>query len=114
MGKQLANGNVLLAVDGKLRQVVCYRVIEPEASLLVKLHDRRRGRQDLGQRCEIEDRVLGHDFGYRAQRAVSVGFFKDDAAVVTGDDHRTRKFFGSDPEFDNPVDLLKAGLVRRL
>jgi hypothetical protein len=43
---------------------------------------------------------------------VSVGFFKDDAAIVTGNHHRTGEFFGGDPELDNPIDLLKPGLVR--
>ncbi len=107
VGKQLANGNVLLTVGGKLGQIFCYRIIQPKAALLVKLHDRRRGRQDLGQRCDIEDGVFGHRFGRRHQGAVSVGLLKDDVAVVTGDHHRAGKFFGGDPAFNNPIDLSK-------
>ena len=68
-----------------------------EAALLVKLHDRRRGGQNLGQRCDIKDRVLGHHLGTGVQGAVSVGLLKDDVAVVTGDHHHTGEFFGGDP-----------------
>ena len=44
VGKQLADGDVLLTVDGELGQILRYRIIQPEAALLVKLHDRRRRR----------------------------------------------------------------------
>ena len=107
MGEQLANGNVLLTVGGELGQIFRYRIIQAEAALLVKLHDRRRRRQNLGQRCDIEDGVFGHRFGHRRERAVSVGLLKDDAAVVTGDHHRPGKFFGRDPEFNDAIDLSK-------
>ena len=112
MGKQLANGDVLLTIGGKLGQIFRNRIVQAKAALLVELHDGRRGGQDFGQRGKIEDSVFGHGFGRRYQRTVAVRLMKDDVPVVPGDDHRPRKLLRRDAAFDNAIDLPELRVLR--
>ena len=63
------------------------RIAQPHTSLFDELHHARRGRDDFGERSEVEDRVLGHRLARRAAR--HAGRRRRDKAVASAWPTRT-------------------------
>ena len=70
-----------------------HRIVQAHAALLDQLHHRRRRRDDLGQRGEVEDRVERHRLGRRHDRALAVRLFEDDRVAAPDEHDRARRLF---------------------
>ena len=82
MRQQLANCDRRVRCS-KLRQEPCNRIVEPNLALLDKHHQGRRRRQNLRERCAIEDRIDGHRFAPGDQAAEPVGFAMDNLPLMS-------------------------------
>ena len=58
--KQLADRDVFFAVDSEFRQILCDRIVQQKAALLVELHHGGSRSQYLGQRGNVENGILRH------------------------------------------------------
>ena len=87
VGEQFANGDVLLAVLRELGQLGGDRIVEANAALLHQLHDGRGGRDALGQRGEIEDRIDGHGLARGLERSIAERAAVDNVAVMADQEH---------------------------
>ena len=96
MCEELLDGYALRVLVFDLGDVLPYRVAQTKLALLDEDHDRRRGRDWLRQRRDIEDRIDCHLFDSRDKRAIAEGFSIYDLSLVPDDDDCTRKFFISD------------------
>ena len=100
---QVAEGDHVLAVRREGRQVARDRRIEIELAAFDELHDSRGGRDDLGERSGIVDRVLGGGFGRGREGAMTVGLAIGGAAALEPQD-AAGNFLSSDGGLDRGVD----------
>ena len=88
MRQQLPHRNVLFSVLRKLGQIFRHRIVQPHLALFHQLHHSRCGRNHLGQRRQIKNRIQRHRFAPRLQRPIPISLAVDHLPVVT--DHEDR------------------------
>ena len=84
---QLPYGDQVLAVRPELGPVLRHGIFQAELALLDKLHHSRRGRDNLGERRDIEEGRNNHRQLSWDERAVSESSAVDDSACVANHDH---------------------------
>ena len=72
MHEELAHGDGTFVVLREGREVAHDGCVEREFAAFDELHDGGGGRDDLGQRSRVIDRVLADGFGGRRQRALTI------------------------------------------
>uniref|UniRef100_E6QKK2 Uncharacterized protein n=1 Tax=mine drainage metagenome TaxID=410659 RepID=E6QKK2_9ZZZZ len=118
MGHQLADGDVLFAVAGKVWQVGGNGVVELDLAGVDELHHGGGGGDALGERSEIEDGIEGHwlavgdGVGLCAgfERAVAEGLAVDDLAIVKDEDDGSGDGALGDGLLDDAVNIGKASV----
>ena len=114
MHKQLTDRDVLLAVLRKVGKILRDRIVHAKFSLLPKLHDRRRGRDNLGQGRTIECRIERHRLPARFKRAAAIGLPIHHASIVSDDKNSTGNLPLGDGFVDNRVENNEARIQRSL
>src|SRR5579883_2542023 len=79
----------------EFRDVFRNRIIEPDLTLLEKLHDGRRRRDDFGERGCVEDRIECHRLAGGNQCPGAICLLVNDPAVVTNGHDSARNHVGS-------------------
>ena len=102
--KQLTNRDPVLAIALEARHVIRDAVRQPQAPVLDQQHHRRSGRDDLGQRREVEDGVHRHRLDGRHNRAVAERPFVEDLASPSGQHDGARQLVASDGFGDQRLD----------
>ena len=95
---------VLLETGDELR----HRIGEANPSLLDQHHHARRCRDDLGERGQIEDRVLGHRLSDREHRALSERVMIANRVAAADEDDGAREIVTGDRGFDERLDRSKS------
>ena len=102
--QQLAHGDRARARAVQLGQVAAYATVERERTALDQLRDRGAGRHRLGQRGQVEHRVLGHRELGGYPRALAVRLDRVHAIVASDRDHASRQLARCDRVRDQRVD----------
>ena len=87
VSQQVTDGDVFLAILSEFGNVFCYRIIQPDFTLLHQLHHGGGRGDHFGERCQIENSVGGHGLAAGLQRAIAEGFAVDDLSVVPDQQH---------------------------
>ncbi len=90
MQQQLLDRDLLLATGRELGQEPGHAVGDAQLALLDQSHDRRRGRDRLGDRGEVEHGVHGHRAFRRLLTAQAERLAVDDVPLVRDEDHGAR------------------------
>ena len=114
MHQQLPDRNILLPILPKFGKVPRNRIVHPKLSLLPKVHDRRRGYDDLGQRSAIKHRIERHRLPPRFNRAAAVSLAIHHTSVVPDDKDSTRNLPLGDGIVDDRIENGEAGIKRSL
>ncbi len=91
MRQQMTDGDVSLAVALETRNERRDTVREPHLAVFHQHHHARRGRDHLGERREIEDRVGGHRLRCRHESAIAERLLEDHAIAASHEDHGSRQ-----------------------
>ena len=90
MSQQLTNGHIVLAVLGKLGNILRYRIVQLDLPKLHHAHHRGRRRNDLGKRSDIKDSVGSHRLLRRLERAAPVGLAINHCSIVANQQDGSR------------------------
>src|SRR4051794_27251410 len=105
MRHQLLDGDSLFAVLAELGNVQRYRIGEGNLSSLDEDHNRRSSRNDLCQRCQIEDRIDSQRLAIRLNSAIAESLAINDAASSSYKYNRARSLFAFDRRKHCFIDL---------
>ncbi len=111
MREEIADGDAIFAVFGELRNERRDRIGEPHFAFFDQHHHRGRRRDDLRERRQIEDRIERHRFGRGLDRALAVGFAKDDGVAAPDDHDSTGELALGDGVGDDGVEAGQTGEV---
>src|ERR1039458_7237149 len=114
MHQQLPDRNILLPVLAKFSEVFRDWIVHPKLPLLPKLHDRRRGYDNLGQRRAIEHRIRRHRLPPRFNRAAAISLAIYHPSVVPDDEDSSRNLPLGDGVVDDGIENGEAGVKRSL
>ena len=114
MGQQVADGDVVFAILGEFRNVLCHRIVHPDFAFLHQLHHRRGGGDDFGERRDVKNRVHRHGLAARLQRAIAEGFAVDHLSVVSDQQHGAGNLMVVDGVEDDGVEDGQVGSVGAL
>ncbi len=111
--EQLKNRDRGLPTRGERRNEFRHRIAQPHASLLDQLHHARRGGHHLGERGQIEDRVLGHRLARRQNSTLAECLAVHHPIAVADQDDGARQLVPCDRGGDHHRNLREAGAVSR-
>ena len=107
MGKQILYGNSLFLIAAKFRDIFGDWIRERQLTLLVKHHDRRRGRYHLCQRCQIKNCINRQLFPFGFQGTPAIGFEEERLSLMPKQNNSAGCFAGRDVRLHEVVDSMK-------
>ena len=107
--QQVANRDRLFSLTGELRQMPAHRIVEPKLAAFNQQHHARRGRQRLGERGQIEDRIDRHRLALRLDAAIAKGPQESDLALSRDEHHAAGHLLGCQRFDDDRFDLGQFG-----
>ena len=112
--QQLPDRNILLPILPKFGKILRDGIVHAKLSLLPKLHDRRRGHDNLGQRRAIKHGIERHRLPPRFNRAAAISLAIHHTSVVPDDKDSTRNLLFGDGFSDDGVENGETGIKRSL
>ena len=88
----------------KFREIANHWIVNPHLASIDQLHHCNRGRDHLGERCDIENRIYGHRLAARLDGPAPKRFAVDDLTVVANNEQLHQGLPGVDGVFDNRVE----------
>ena len=108
----MLDGDVLLAVLPKRRQILSHPIGKLQVAALGENHQRGCGCDGLGQRGQVEDRIHRHRRFLRRLAAQAVHLTKNDVATVNDKHNGSRQLLAANGVFDGRVNRGEMCLLR--